>query len=320
MSEIVFSSLREARLALIMNQDKPQKPVEIDFANPEPRSPDDERAPLLSSHALDWENVNFDFFRYGNCETSVHVLKHHTIGSILDRGKVERKLDGVYRLESATRGSVTIIPAGVEHWSAWNIIGRFAMISVAPGAIAQIDPDVVNPDLVELVPAFAKSKPDRLIYGVSLAIKHHLETNPNDGGFYVEHLTNTICAHLLRHYCTRKIIFKDYAGGLATTKLEQAKDYINDNLETNIQLKDIAKKLDISQYYFSHLFRKSTGISPYSYVIQQRVAKAQRLLINTSMSIAEIALACGFSSQSQLTIHFRKFTGTTPKKYRDSSR
>ena len=301
-----------------MNQhNSPKKPIEIDLAKIKPRSPDDDHAPLLSSHSLGWKNVNFDFFRYGNCETPIHVLKHHAIGLILDRGKVERKLDGVYRLETANRGSVTIIPAQVEHWSAWNVIGRFAMISVIPDAIAQIDPDIVNPDLIELVPTFAKSQPDRLIYGVGLAIKHHLETNPHDGGFYIEHLTNTICAHLIQHYCTRKITFKDYSGGLAANKLEQAKEYINENLETNIQLKDIARELDISQYYFSHLFRKSTGISPYRYVIQQRVAKAKELLINTSMSISEIALACGFNSQSQLTMHFRKLTGTTPKQYRN---
>ena len=302
------------------DRDNPKKPVEIDFANPEPRSPDDDRAPLLSSHKLGWKNVNFDFFRYGNCETSVHVLKQHTIGSILDRGKVERKLDGVYRLETATRGSVAIIPAQIEHWSAWNVIGRFAMISVDPKAIAQLAPDVVNPDAIELIPTFAKSKPDRLIYGVTLAIKHHLETNPHDGGFYIEHLTNTICAHLLQHYCTRKVSFKDYSGGLAARELERAREYINDNLERKIGLKELARELDISQYYFSHLFRKSTGVSPYRYVIQQRVVRAKELLTNTSMSISEIALACGFNSQSQMTLHFRKLTGTTPKKYRDSWR
>ena len=300
------------------NQDQPKKPVEIDLANPSPRSPDDDRAPLLSSHQLGWKNLNFNFFRYGNCETPVHVLKQHTIGSILDRGKVERKLDGVYRLETATRGSVAIIPAQIEHWSAWNVIGRFAMISIDPKAIAQLAPDVVNPDAIELVPTFAKSKPDRLIYGLTLAIKHYLETDPHDGGFYIEHLTNAICAHLLQHYCTRKVSFKDYTGGLAAIELERAREYINDNLERKIELKELARELDISQYYFSHLFRKSMGVSPYRYVIQQRVVRAKELLTNTSMSISEIALACGFNSQSQMTMHFRKLTVTTPKKYRDS--
>lgn len=301
-----------------MNQDNSKKPVVVNLANLKPQSPYEDRAPLLSSHHLGWQNVNFALFRYGNCETPLHVLENHAIGLILDRGKVERKLDGVYQQENPTRGSVAIIPAQVEHWSAWSVIGRFAMISVNHEAIAQIDPDVVNPDLIELVPTFAKSQPDRLIYGIGSAIKHHLETNLHDDGFYIEHLTNTILAHLLQHYCNRKIKFKNYLGGLASSKLQQAIAYINDNLETSIKLNDIARELDISQYYFAHLFRESIGVSPYQYVIQQRVEKAKQLLKNTSKPISEIALTCGFSSQSQMTLHFRKLTGTTPKKYRGS--
>lgn len=301
-----------------MNPNNSDKPLVVNLSETNSLSQLNARAPLLSSQQFAWKNVNFDYFCYGNCETPVHVLEHHAIGLILGRGKVERKLDGVYRLETTVKGSVTIIPALVEHWSAWKSIGRFAMFSVSPEAIAKIDPDTVNPDTIELVPTFAKAKPDRLIYGIGMAIKNHLETNIDDGGFYIEHLTNTISAHLLQHYCTKKIYFKEYSGGLASAKLEQAIEYINDNLEENIKLEDIAKELDISQYYFSHLFRESMGISPYRYVIQQRVERVKQLLTNTEMSIAEIALACGFNSQSQMTLHFRKSTGTTPKKYRNS--
>ena len=299
------------------DRNKQEKPIVVNLAELKPKSPDNVHAPILSSHKLGWKNVNFDYFRYGNCETPVHVMEHHAIGLILDRGEVERKLDGVYQLETATKGSVTIIPAYIEHWSAWNIIGRFAMLSLSPKALAQIDPDTVNVDSIELIPTFAKSQPDRLLYGVGMAIKDYLETDPYDGGFYIEHLQNTISAHLLQHYCTKKIHFKEYSSGLASAKLELAIAYIQDNLETNLKIEDIAKELNISQYYFSHLFRESTGISPYRYVIQQRVEKVKQLLVSTKMSIAEIAFACGFNSQSQMTLHFRKLVGTTPKKYRD---
>ena len=302
-----------------MNQNNSQQPIVVNLSQFKAQSPsNDQRAPLLSSHGLGWKNINFNYFRYGNCETPVHVLKDHAIGLILDRGQVERKLGAVYRCESASIGSVAIIPAQLEHWSAWDVVGRFALISVSPQAIAKIDPDTVNPDSIELIPTFATSKPDSLIHGIGMAIKHHLETNFSDGNFYIEHLANAISAHLLQHYCTKKIKLKDYTNGLASFKLKQAIAYINDNLDQSILLNDIAQELDLSQYYFSHLFRKSTGISPYHYIIQQRVKKVQRLLINTQMPLVDIALACGFSSQSQMTMHFRKLTGMTPKKYRNS--
>ena len=301
-----------------MNNNNFKQPISVDLTEPKYSAVNNEHRPLLSSNLLGWKNFNFNYFRYGNCETPVHVLEHHTIGLILDQGKVERKLNGVYHLETAVPGSTTIIPSRVEHWSAWNIVGRFAMLSISPEAIAKIAPDTVNMDSIELIPTFAKSKPDLLIYGIGMAIKHHLESNPGNDNLYIEYLTNALSAHLLQHYCSRKINFREYSRGLSSAKLRQAIEYINDNLTESIKLDEIAEEIGISQYYFSHLFRKSTGIPPYQYIIQQRVEKVKRLLINTKMPIADIAFVCGFSSQSQMTLHFRRATGTTPKKYRDS--
>lgn len=59
------------------------------------------------------------------------------------------------------------------------------------------------------------------------------------------------------------------------------------------------------------------GVSPYKYIIQQRVERAKELLRQPhSMSIAAIALECGFSNQSALSKHFRNITGKTPKVYK----
>ena len=301
-----------------MSINNSDKPISVNLATSDSCQALESHPPLLSSRQLGWKNLNLNYYRYGNCETHVHTLEHHTIGLILDRGKVERKLDGVYKLETTTVGSVAIIPAQIEHWSAWKGIGRFMMLSILPEAIAQIDPDVVNPDLVELIPTFAKAKPDLLIQGVGMAIKQSLENNLGEDNFYIEHLSNAIYAHLLQHYCTKKVNFKGYAGGLSSPKLKQAVEYINDNLDKSIKLKDLAVEMNISQYYFSRLFRESIGISPHQYIIKQRVEKAKLLLVNTPLPLADLALKCGFSSQSQMTMHFRKLVGTTPKKYRDS--
>lgn len=84
-----------------------------------------------------------------------------------------------------------------------------------------------------------------------------------------------------------------------------------------IKISDLAKLLDISQYYFCRLFRESTGVAPYRYVIQQRISKVKALIKENKLSLSDIALECGFSSQSQMTHHFGKLVGVTPKTYRD---
>jgi AraC family transcriptional regulator len=93
-------------------------------------------------------------------------------------------------------------------------------------------------------------------------------------------------------------------------------DYINDHLDRDIKLADLATLLDMSQFHFSHLFKQSLDTSPYQYLLQQRVERAKQLLKQTERSIMDIALDCGFSSHSHLSKQFRQLTGITPKAYR----
>ena len=299
----------------INNQDRR---LIINHFNPESRSQILSYEPLLSSHNLGWKNVKFDYFQCGSYETPTHCPEHHAIAVAFKHySKVERNLDGVFRKEHQHPGSVVIVPKEVEHWVAWKGNISFALFSIPPQELAEIAPETVNPEKVELMPTFGESEPDHLISSIGVAIKQQLETDPYGCSFYVEHLMNAMCAHLLKHYCTIKPNLKNYDSGLSLYKLKQAIDYINDNLNNDITISDIANQVNISPYYFSRLFRKSTGFSPYRYVIQQRIAKAKQLIKQTGMTLADIALNCGFSSQTKMTLHFRKLTGLTPKKYRD---
>jgi AraC family transcriptional regulator len=102
---------------------------------------------------------------------------------------------------------------------------------------------------------------------------------------------------------------------LSPQQLRYTIDYIQANLNKALHLPIIATHLDLSYYYFCSLFKKSMGISPWQYVITQRIDRAKELLKEQKLSIAEIALACGFSHYSLLNKHFQKVTGTTPGNY-----
>ena len=91
--------------------------------------------------------------------------------------------------------------------------------------------------------------------------------------------------------------------------------YIQEHLDQKLDLDALATLADLSQYHFSRAFKHSTGFSPYQYIIQQRVFQAQSLLAQQTMSIGEVAIACGFSNQSHLNRHFKRITGMTPKKF-----
>ncbi len=92
--------------------------------------------------------------------------------------------------------------------------------------------------------------------------------------------------------------------------------YIQTHLNRDLSLAELASVIRISPTYFASLFKQAMGISPHQYVIQQRVERAKVMLSKTDLAITDIALQVGFSSQSHLTQHFKRFTGMTPKQVR----
>ncbi|MEO0568910.1 MAG: AraC family transcriptional regulator [Pseudomonadota bacterium] len=98
--------------------------------------------------------------------------------------------------------------------------------------------------------------------------------------------------------------------------IQQVKDYIEDNLEADISVSDLAALVGLDIFMFSRLFKEQTGQSPRQYIIKRRVDRACVLLADENRSLAEIAYSCGFSSQSHMTTTFAHHIGVTPGRYR----
>ena len=92
-------------------------------------------------------------------------------------------------------------------------------------------------------------------------------------------------------------------------------DYIEDHLDQDICLNQLAEIAQLSPYYFALLFKESTGSPPHRYVLQRRIARAREMLAERRLSLAEIAYALGFPNQAHFTTMFRKAVGTTPGVY-----
>lgn len=96
----------------------------------------------------------------------------------------------------------------------------------------------------------------------------------------------------------------------------KVKIYIDKNYNENISLKSIAEAVNANQYYLSHIFKEETGFSPMQYVTRRRIGEAQNLLINTQLSITEIAANVGYNNSNYFQNVFKKIVGYTPGSYR----
>lgn len=104
--------------------------------------------------------------------------------------------------------------------------------------------------------------------------------------------------------------------GVFSKQIVKAVDYIICNIHSKILLNDVAEHLKISPAYLSRLFRKETGETFSEYVNRLKIEEASSLLLYTSCSDLEISNMLSYSSQSYFIKVFRKYTGSTPKKYK----
>lgn len=97
--------------------------------------------------------------------------------------------------------------------------------------------------------------------------------------------------------------------------LSLAINYINTHIFDNLTLDTVSKEAGISKYYFSREFKTRTGLSFVSYINTIRCKKAAELILTEKYSIHQIAIMCGFDTDSYFAKIFRKVFGITPSEY-----
>ncbi|WP_242396926.1 response regulator transcription factor [Clostridium butyricum] len=102
------------------------------------------------------------------------------------------------------------------------------------------------------------------------------------------------------------------------TVIKLAKDYIINNYNKNISLKDVADEVYLSQNYLSELFKKEIGEGFYDFLSKYRIKKAKEVLLTTNLKVYEIAQMVGYNDSITFGRAFKKITGTTPNNFRNN--
>ena len=102
--------------------------------------------------------------------------------------------------------------------------------------------------------------------------------------------------------------------------MQQAAHYIRANYAAPLTLESIAAQVNTSPTYFSKKFKRSTGFGCREYLVNVRLQEATKMLLQTSLSITDIALKCGFNSSNYFGDVFRKANGVSPAEYRKNNK
>jgi AraC family transcriptional regulator len=105
-------------------------------------------------------------------------------------------------------------------------------------------------------------------------------------------------------------------GALAGWQIARVRAFIEENLHSNIDTKNLSAVAQRSPAHFSRSFKQAFGEPPHAYVIKRRLERACHLMVTTSESLSQIALGVGFSDQSHLCRLFRRAFGQSPSIWR----
>jgi AraC family transcriptional regulator len=266
-----------------------------------------EHLPLLASE--DWENLQLIYEREPAGEMPENRLDRHALIICQGNCRVNYWLNGRWQAAEYTYGDLVWMPA--------------------PGTFPKVQCDravpllelMIEPDLISQIAGSADAMisptlkfRDPLIHQIGISLQQELAASGADSKLYADSMTIALATHLWRRYgdCQKRQL----AGGLGNRNLQQVKDYIHSNLDAPLNLAELAELVQMHPHYFASLFKQSTGVSPYRYIINQRIASAQSYLAQTDLSIVEICQLVGFQNQSHFTRVFRQHTGVTPKIYR----
>lgn len=107
---------------------------------------------------------------------------------------------------------------------------------------------------------------------------------------------------------------------ITKTVLARLREYVLAHLADRILVADLALQAGMTPNRFATSYREQTGQTPHQFVLSLRLAHAATLLCHSSLTVADVAHACGFANQQHLTNTMRRHLGTTPSRYRGLQR
>jgi len=144
------------------------------------------------------------------------------------------------------------------------------------------------------------------------ALSHPDQANP----LFVDHVLLAVGVHVAQTYGGMRPMSRPARGGLTPWQERRATEILRANIKCGVALKEVARECGISVGHFSHAFRRTLGVAPHKWLIEQRVVLSKEKLRDEGLSLSDVAMECGFSDQSHLTRVFREAVGVSPGAWR----
>ena len=279
---------------------------------------------LSSSDGLGWTTLATEVRSHVAGPIPAFVTEHTELTLILrsaGNATVFRAAQGLRQQAVAAPGTTFLIPAGTREEATFltDDIPQVMHLYLSSRLFEDLAGEDHLPSFDPRNVHYVSGLRDTSLMWLARAVGGELQQQSSAGQLLVETLGLGLADRIIQSY-TGGVAMRSFplapTGALGATRLRRVLDYIEDNLTSNLAIKGLASVACLSPYHFARSFRAATGMAPHAYVSRRRLALAKRLLSETDRPLAEVALACGFSSQSNFTKAFTGATGAAPGAYR----
>jgi AraC family transcriptional regulator len=208
-------------------------------------------------------------------------------------------------------GDIDIVP---RHTPArWKLVGdadRSILLSLPYGLLHSAA--AAQSELpIELLNRFQVRDP--VLETLATAAAREIEDGHPSGEAYLDGIGLAAASRLMACHRSEEHLSDPLHEALTGHRLKGVLSYIEDRLGTDLALSEIAGSVGLSSSHLTSLFRKTMGITVHQHVVKRRVERAKALLQDSTLSIAEIALAVGFAHQSHMARHMGRILGFRPR-------
>jgi AraC family transcriptional regulator len=208
---------------------------------------------------------------------------------------------------------VWLIAPGVVHEVEWQEVAEVVIFHIELAFLREIAsveiPRFIARDFASL------AGDDFVVWQLAALFRSLCRHDEKPNSLYVESIGTVMATHLIRNQFPSGNQRLPDLRGLSPRRLQQVIHHIQENIQEKLSVDDLARKVGMSPYHFSRLFKISVGMPPHEYVMRCKTKKAIELLRTGEYQISEVAFEAGFCDQGHLNRNFHKFGEKPPSQF-----
>ncbi|MEI9996740.1 MAG: AraC family transcriptional regulator [Rhizomicrobium sp.] len=226
-------------------------------------------------------------------------------------------VNGRHQLKSAQPvGNFTLVNLNVETVLEMNMPFDSVELYIPRSVLNSVAAEQGIPEITALDVDFLTSTEDPVVCSLAHCLLPAFASPERASRLFMDHVAMAALSHLTQNYAGFPVPRRVARGGLAPWQAKRAKDILSAHICGDISIEELAGQCGLSRSHFARAFRKSTGKPPHRWLMELRLARARDLLVNSTLSLGEIAERCGFVDQSHFTRSFSAAMGVVPSAWR----